>query len=436
VDSPHVLAAVDILWLPLAGAAFGIGFLIEYLRRRHVEAELHETDRKLTKERERLTAAEHEISAERARQAPLAEAHDQLLGALARSFQEMAAARDRQALLQALAEAVERTVGPTQFMVFSAADRSGREFRLVAAGGSRGAAWTPGALLNDTMGRVGLVARRRFAMDRRQFESEPPLVREQLAQTEPPDFSVDVAVPVVVSGAVAAIVSVGGTAVQLDAARGGLELLASHAASLLRALDAAARIERLKNTDEMTGLGSKSWLVAEGAEALYRCRSEDRPAALAVLGIDDFRGYVTRHGHAAGDRLLKGVAETLRPVGGESVLLARWSGAEFVALAPGVTPAEALGLADRMRAAVAGKDWVGGDTQPKGRLTMSAGVATLPANGSNLDALIEAAVEALAEARWNGDSSQPAPAKPVFGEDVTKELTVTTVTESVPDTKT
>jgi diguanylate cyclase (GGDEF)-like protein len=429
---PLLLGAVDIIWLPLAGAAFGIGFLIEYLRRRMVEGELRETSKKLVKERERVALAERELADERARLAPLAEAHDHLLVALSRSYQEMGAAHDRTALLRALADAVERVVDPSQFMVFEAEDRSGREFHLAAAGGERGAPWAPGARLNDTMGRIGLVARRRVPMDRRTFEAEPPIVRDQLAQTEPPEFLVEVAVPVVVSGNVAAILSVGGSTIPLDATRGGLELLAAHAASLFRSLDAAARIERLKNTDEMTGLGSKGWFVAEGSEVIYRCRLEDRPAALCVLGIDDFRGYVAREGHAAADRLLRGVAEVLRPACGDDVLLARWSGAEFVALVPDAAAHDGLALADRLRYAIAAGAWVGGESQPKGRLTISAGVATLPASGLNLDALIEAAAEALADARWNGDTTVAAAAAPLVGEEVTQELTVTETAESGP----
>ncbi len=435
MDFP-LLGAIDVLWLPFVGAAFGLGYLIEYVRRRQVEKSLYESESRVVKERERVAAAERELADEKSRAAPSADAHHHLLNALSRSFQELASARDRTSLFESLAPAIERTADPSQFMVFVASDREGREFRLVAAGGERGAPWEPGALLNDAMGRVGLVARRRTAMDRRQFEIEPPIVREQLEQSEPAGFLVEVAVPVVVQGGVAAILAAGGSTLSLDATRGGLELLATHAAAVLRAIDVAARIERLKNSDEMTGLGSKGWFVAEGAEEVYRRRTDSRPAGLVILGIDDFRGYVLRTGHAAGDRLLRGVADVMRPLCDEGVLLARWSGAEFVALLPGASAAEARLFAERMRSAVAAVDWPEAASQPRGRLTMSAGVAVLPANGQNLDELIESAAETLAAARWSGDvthscAPETAPGE-VPGETATEEIVLSPLPESVP----
>jgi diguanylate cyclase (GGDEF)-like protein len=109
---------------------------------------------------------------------------------------------------------------------------------------------------------------------------------------------------------------------------------------------------------------------------------------------------------------------------GDGVFLARWSGAEFVVLLPDLGLREGVVLADEIRAAVSSADWPGGESQPKGRLTMSAGVAALPGNATNLDGLIEAAAEALSEARWNGDTTLSAAAKPVFGEAATQEITV------------
>src|SRR5438876_1110814 len=79
-----------------------------------------------------------------------------------------------------------------------------------------------GARLDETMGRLGLVARRKATIDKREFESEPPIVRDQLAATEPAQFVVDVGAPVVVNGSVAALVSVGGSKLPLDSTRAGL----------------------------------------------------------------------------------------------------------------------------------------------------------------------------------------------------------------------
>src|SRR6185295_7283768 len=104
-----------------------------------------------------------------------------------------------------------------------------------------------------------------------------------IAATEPKEFVVDLAAPVVVGGATVAIVSVGGSQLAPESTRSGLEVLTSHAGALRRAMDAGARSARLVNTDPMTGLGSKSWFVAEGAEAVYDCRLGQEAAALVIL---------------------------------------------------------------------------------------------------------------------------------------------------------
>jgi diguanylate cyclase (GGDEF)-like protein len=417
-----LLAAVDVVWLPIVGAAFGLGYLVEWSRRRALLAMLRDAEKRSVAEADRAATLARELEIERRRVTPIADSHQHLLTALGRTYHELAVARDRQAVVDAVAAGVERVTDPSQFLVFTAADREGREFVLAAAGGERGSPWAKGARLNETMGRVGLVARRRAAMDRRHFDAEPPIVREQLAQTEPADFLVEVAVPVVVNGQTAAILSVGGSTLSLDATRGGLELLAAHAASVLRALDAGARIERLKNTDELTGLGSKGWFVAEGSELVYRCRMENRPAAVAILAIDDVRGDAGRAGHAAADRLLKDVAAVLHPICAEGTLLARWSGAEFVVLLPNGSPTEAHVFADRLRAEVAAADFGVGAALAKVTLTMSAGVAGMPACGGNLDELIEAAADSLVLARWTGDCTLSAQHEPSLDDAATQEI--------------
>ena len=73
-------------------------------------------------------------------------------------------------------------------------------------------------------------------------------MRDQVAYSEPAEFLVDVAVPVVVGAEVAAIVALGGSTLPLDTTRSGLELLAAYAAAHVRGIDAGARVDRLLNT--------------------------------------------------------------------------------------------------------------------------------------------------------------------------------------------
>jgi diguanylate cyclase (GGDEF)-like protein len=219
-----------------------------------------------------------------------------------------------------------------------------------------------------------------------------------------------------------------------DVTMRGLEVLARHASTALRAIESAARLGRLRDTDPMTGLGSKGWFVAEGAETVYGCRLDERPVSLVIIALDDFRAYAERCGHAAADRLLKGVADALRPLAGEKTLLARWSGSEFLALLPGASLREARVLADRMRGAISSKDWPGASGQPRGRMTACAGVAASSAAVQGLDELIEVAADALAAARWSGDATQAAEPDSGPREPATQEMLVSVPRGSGPAT--
>lgn len=418
LELPGGIVIPDVLWLTLVVALASVGFCSFLLRRvrRSAQAQAAETMKVAARERERASQAERSLVLERARAVPAAERQEHLFASLVRGFQELGQCRGKGAVLQTLASAVERTFHPAQYLVLAAVDRDGKEFQIVAAGGECSGDWSTGARINDTMGRLGLVARRRVAMDNREFESQPPIVREQIAATEPDGFLIDAAAPIVLGDSVLALVSLGSPSMSPEAARAGLEMLTTHAVAVLRALDAAVRVERLHNTDAMTGLGSKSWFVAEGGESLYKFRTQGHPSALVVFGIDDFKGYVRRSGHEAADWLLKGVAEVVRPLCKDGALLARWSGAEFVALVPGASSRSAQIFADSVREAVSGVDWPNGAQQPHGRLTMSAGISVSPADGASLDDLIETAVERLILARRSGDATYGADPEESTGE--------------------
>src|SRR5262245_31022333 len=383
---------MEIVYPPLAwaAAAFAFGACVGILAGRRggkaeARADADSDARNLAEAKQALAAAEE-------RAIPAEAANEDLLVALGRAHADLTGAASHDEVVRALVAAVERTFRPSQHMLFVAAGRESKDLVLAASAGSP---WAAGARLSDTMGRLGVVVRKRMAMCADQFASEAPVVLEQVTSTEPEGFVVDAAVPVVVDERVAAVLSVGGSSMPADVTMRALEVLARHASTALRGIESAARLGRLRDTDPMTGLGSKGWFVAEGAETVYGCRLDERPVSLVILALDDFRAYAERCGHAAADRLLKGVADTLRPLAGDDTLLARWSGAEFLALVPGATLRDARAIADRMRAAISGRDWPGASGQPRGRLSASAGVAASSGAVQSLDELIEVAADAL-----------------------------------------
>nr|WP_240956193.1 GGDEF domain-containing protein [Wenzhouxiangella sp. XN79A] len=121
-----------------------------------------------------------------------------------------------------------------------------------------------------------------------------------------------------------------------------------------RALEAANRqLKVLAEVDDLTGVANRRRLDAFLRQALDRCRRRHRPLAVALVDLDRFKPFNDRHGHLAGDRALRSVAESLdRVFGDDERLVARFGGDEFVIVMPGVDRDEAVALAEQARSAL------------------------------------------------------------------------------------
>jgi len=97
---------------------------------------------------------------------------------------------------------------------------------------------------------------------------------------------------------------------------------------------------RLSQTDQLTGLANRHALFERGARIL--AERSGRPVSLLAFDLDHFKAINDRHGHAAGDEILKLFAETARAGAGPDALLVRLGGEEFAALLPGCDARDAF----------------------------------------------------------------------------------------------
>jgi diguanylate cyclase (GGDEF)-like protein len=112
-----------------------------------------------------------------------------------------------------------------------------------------------------------------------------------------------------------------------------LQLLASRYNTMLD--DAQTRIQgldKLASTDALTGLANRARLETEIEIELRTARRYDQPCALILIDIDHFKRINDRHGHLAGDEVLRNLAAILREGVRESDTVARWGGEEFLVL--------------------------------------------------------------------------------------------------------
>ncbi|HYG47858.1 MAG TPA: diguanylate cyclase [Allosphingosinicella sp.] len=124
-----------------------------------------------------------------------------------------------------------------------------------------------------------------------------------------------------------------------------------------RADEATAELRRIATTDALTGLWNRRHLLERMEAEIGRSRRGGRPLCVAILDVDHFKRVNDRHGHPAGDEVLRVLAALLRDAVRSSDVIGRMGGEEFAILmpeTPGPGPAR-LRAASREGGAKAGR---------------------------------------------------------------------------------
>jgi diguanylate cyclase (GGDEF)-like protein len=163
------------------------------------------------------------------------------------------------------------------------------------------------------------------------------------------------------------------------------------------------RARRQARVDPLTGLLNRRAFDEALANATDRSRTTGYPLSVLVGDIDDFKDFNDRYGHLEGDRVLQGVAESLRAALRRPDVAYRWGGDEFAVILPEADQAGAEQVAQRVRAAVARN--TGPDAAPLGLAT---GVAEFdPDGGQSAEELLDAADQALLRRKGSGAFEVP-----------------------------
>jgi diguanylate cyclase len=110
----------------------------------------------------------------------------------------------------------------------------------------------------------------------------------------------------------------------------------------------------VSRTDWLTKLlNRQAWEAAAGAE-FQRCRRERAAACVLMVDIDHFKSINDRHGHPAGDQVLRNVAAILQECVREYDVPGRYGGEEFCILLPATAAEGAAVTAERIRARIEG----------------------------------------------------------------------------------
>jgi diguanylate cyclase (GGDEF)-like protein len=164
-----------------------------------------------------------------------------------------------------------------------------------------------------------------------------------------------------------------------------------------------AHLAQLAERDPKTGLYNARFLDRVLEDSVSRGTRAGQSVAVLFADLDHFKRVNDRHGHEAGDLVLRGVADILQSQVGRAGVVARYGGEEFVVVVPGRAQEQAADLAERIRYAVEHQRF----ELPSGGIlscTISIGVAVAPTDASDAHALLDAADTALRDAKRSRNS--------------------------------
>lgn len=193
-----------------------------------------------------------------------------------------------------------------------------------------------------------------------------------------------------------------------------VQTIADHAAIAIENAQAFERIRELTIVDDHTGLFNARHLLRVLEAEVVRSERYGRPFSLVFIDLDHFKAVNDTWGHQAGSAALREVGEVLREELRETDVPTRYGGDEYVILLPEADRDQALGVAERLRAAIAGHVFL----VARGlsvRITASLGVATWPVDGRRAEELLgraDAAMYLVKGANRDGVAHAGGPATP------------------------
>ena len=174
-----------------------------------------------------------------------------------------------------------------------------------------------------------------------------------------------------------------------------LNQFTTHAGLVLRNARLLADRERLAAVDGLTGLANRREFDTVLLREVNRAERSQEPLSLVVFDVDHFKAINDSRGHLGGDEVLRGIGEVLAGAVREMDVVARYGGEEFAVVLPRCDRDDAIRVVDRITAAMLRRADLDG-------VTMSAGVATMPANAATARDLVEASDGALYESKRGG----------------------------------
>jgi diguanylate cyclase (GGDEF)-like protein len=168
-------------------------------------------------------------------------------------------------------------------------------------------------------------------------------------------------------------------------------------------------LQWLSARDKLTGFLNRGIFDDLLTDASLRARRYGRPLSVLMLDVDQFKQFNDSWGHAAGDEALKAVSTAIKQSVRQGEVVARYGGDEFVVLFPETRPETAVQRGEKIRMRIPPIVAGARGRQQAIPVTISVGVASLPADGADGYEVLNQADMRLYEAKHGGRNAVVGP---------------------------
>lgn len=181
-----------------------------------------------------------------------------------------------------------------------------------------------------------------------------------------------------------------------------LQRLQPTVTELVRNAEVHEKYEELSYTDALTGLANQRYFRKRLDEEISRARRYQRSLALIIFDLDGLKAINDKHGHLAGDEVLRQMGSILKHCIRAIDIVSRYGGDEFCVIMPEADHATCLQLMHRLQETIGQATFEVAKAAESLSCTISQGAALFPDHADNQTDLIFHADMALLKAKASG----------------------------------